>query len=87
MITSFMPSKAQIKARKLFALRSKRGDFRKGKKSSTKKGKAMIAEIKRNPIRGKLIYGKTPAYHRTKLRELGYTDSDIKKFLRSHGKD
>ena len=28
-----MASKAQIKARKLFALRSKRGDFRKGKKS------------------------------------------------------
>ena len=30
-----MASAKQIKARKLFALRSKRGDFRKGKKSSS----------------------------------------------------
>ena len=38
MRTDFMPSKAQIKARKLFALRSKRGDFRKGKKSKKSGG-------------------------------------------------
>ena len=44
-----MPSKAQIRARKAFVKKY----AKKGKGKSSKKGKAMIAEIKRNPIRGK----------------------------------
>ena len=46
-----MPSKAQIKARKLFALRSKRGDFRKGKKS-----KKSITRTSPTPRSGQKFY-------------------------------
>ena len=98
-ITHFMASAKQIKARKLFALRSKRGDFRKGKKSSSgfkqiskadfdksrsKSAKSTLARMSK--AGGNLLYGKTPEYHRKKLRELGYTERTINKFLRSHGK-
>tara|TARA_R110002020_G_scaffold166352_1_gene354308 strand:+ start:419 stop:727 length:309 start_codon:yes stop_codon:yes gene_type:complete len=36
MRTDFMASAKQIKARKIFAMRSKRGDFRKGQKAKLK---------------------------------------------------
>ena len=45
-----MASAKQIKARKLFALRSKRGDFRKGKKSSKKLEKQRVGKITKNYI-------------------------------------
>ena len=110
-----MTSAKQLANQKRFAMRSKRGDFRKAKKSKlhltkgdtvshqmikgkmwtsvTSKGvkssmkQAEKLAVSRSLKLGKLIYGKTPAYHRKKLRELGYTERTINKFLRSHGKD
>ena len=71
------PSRSQLKAeeeRKKTRLSGYANMKRKmDKRSETKSG-------------GNLIYGKTPEYHRKKLRELGYTERTINKFLRSHGK-
>jgi len=90
-----MASAKQIAWRKKFARMAKAGKFRKKIKGSrTLSGKRRIDDIdasfpspkKSNPKTEKLIYGKTPDYHRKKLRELGYTERTINKFLRSHGK-
>ena len=96
-----MPSAKQIAWRKKFAKMAKAGKFKKKKTRDRyttydKEGKAtqrfgikIRPELfpKSNPKTEKLIYGKTPDYHRKKLRELGYTERTINKFLRSHGKD
>ena len=81
-----MASAKQIAWRKKFA--KKYG--KKKTNSSTKKGETRKTVSARKAYEtksgGNLLYGKTPEYHRKKLRELGYTERTINKFLRSHGK-
>ena len=81
-----MPSKAQIKARKLFALRSKRGDFRKGKKSSKKLEKQYVQKIKKEGMgkygdkNQKIREKELNAIFRARIRETN--DPVVKKALR-----